>query len=200
MRRLRRLAILGATILCPLGAAVPAYAAVYTLEPVTILFVNVHKDLQLTLSGTIDLDTSKGRPFAENVPADISVDVEQMEPGGPFLPFNSYVITLGGDKLDGGSISMFGSPVELVPDQFFISIPLFSYPFPSMFTGTMSVSADPGSPLNVFNGDTGPGDVCRLHLDPRTANLSAVCLRVRILSPAASVSIEVAAAIVGLTR
>ena len=51
-------------------------------------------------------------------------------------------------------ISLFGSPVELVPDQFFISIPLFSYPYPSMFTGTMFVSADPSSPLNVFNGDT----------------------------------------------
>jgi hypothetical protein len=129
----------------------PVNATVYTLEPVTILFINPHKDLQLTLSGTINLDTSAGRPYAENVPADVTVDVESSEPpGAPFLPYYSDVITTAGDKLDGESISLLGPPNA----QLFVSIPLFSYPCPLNFTGTMLVIAEPSSALNVFDGDT----------------------------------------------
>jgi hypothetical protein len=151
MRRLRWLAILAVTTLCPIGAAMPVNVTVYTLEPVTILFINPHKDLQLTLSGTINLDTSAGRPYAENVPADVTVDVESSEPpGAPFLPYYSDVITTAGDKLDGESISLLGPPNA----QLFVSIPLFSYPYPLNFTGTMLVIAEPSSALNVFDGDT----------------------------------------------
>jgi hypothetical protein len=183
MRRLRWLAILAVTTLCPIGAAMPVNATVYTLEPVTILFINPHKDLQLTLSGTINLDTSAGWPYAENVPADVTVDVESSEPpGAPFLPYYSDVITTAGDKLDGNILAWSSEcPALRIDSAFFVSVSVEFH-----WDNACHRRAEFG--LECLRRRHDAGHLCRLPFDPGTAKSAAACWRLRIPCLAASIS------------
>ncbi len=59
--------------------ATSARATPFVLGPVSVLFTAAPKDLMLTVSGTVDLDTSAGRPYQEIVPADVTVAVTESE-------------------------------------------------------------------------------------------------------------------------